>query len=247
MNEDASALGNEPSRFDAAAALRPRLAGHEYPRGAARLTAMDPAVTTGIFTIAGGVVTYGLTTISQRSDSHRAERQRANDLLIQVVRGIGTLQIERAVFAERRNSWRPNFLAAGAVLMHLAAGHFEGNWIRGAANGIDGIAAWDSAEGARFTDRFQPAVLEVSTALVQLSLMSSGLQKSAAQVNQALGAAMKARKKPDADAADKQMTEAIASLRASVTELTARKRWRPRRRLSSANSRAISSWSSANS
>lgn len=172
---------------------------------------MDPAVTTGIFTIAGGVVTYGVTRISQLSDSRRAERQKASDLLVQVVRGIGALQIEKAAFAERRNSWRPNVLAAGAALLHLAAGRLEGNWIRGAARGIDGMAVWDSAEGARFTDRFQPAVLEVSTALVQFSLVSPGLQVAATEVNEALGAGMRARKKPDAAAAEKRMNRAIAS------------------------------------
>jgi hypothetical protein len=192
---------------------------------------MDPAVTTGIFTIAGGVATYGLTRISQLSDGRSAERQKANDLLVQIVRGIGTLQIEKASFAERRSSWRPNFLAAGAALLHVVAGHLEGNWIRGAARGVDGMAAWDSAEGARFIDRFQPATLEVATALVQLSLMSPGLQNAAAQVNDGLGAVMNARKKSDAAAAERQMNEAIASLRAAVTEFTARKRWRRRRRL----------------
>ena len=189
---------------------------------------MDPAVTTGIFTIAGGVVTYGLTRITQRSDSRRAERQRASDLFMQVVRGIGALQIERAVYAERRDSVRPNFLAVGAALLHLAAGHFEGNWIRGAAHGIEGMTSWDSAEGARFTDRFQPAVLEVSTALVQLSLMAPGLQDAATKVNDAVAVLLNARKKPAVAVAEKQMNEAIASLRAAVTELTARKRWRRR-------------------
>jgi hypothetical protein len=140
------------------------------------------------------------------------------------VRGIGGIQIEKAVFTERRDSWRPNLLAVGAAILHLAAGRFEGNWIRGAARGVDSMAAWDSAEGARFTDRFQPAVIEVSTALVQLSLMSPGLQRAAGQVYDPLAAVMKARRKPDAAAAAEQLTEAVAVLRGSVTEFTARKR-----------------------
>ena len=46
---------------------------------------------------------------------------------MQVVRGIGALQIEMVVFSKRRNLWRPNFDAVGAALLHLAAGRMEGN------------------------------------------------------------------------------------------------------------------------
>ena len=187
---------------------------------------MDPAVTTGIFTIAGVVVTYGLTRSAQLADSRDADRQKAGDLLTQVVKGIGSLQIEKAVFAERRSSWRPNFLATGAALLHVAAGRLEGNWLRGAARGIDGMAAWDAAEGARFTDRFQLAALEVGAALVQLSLMSPRLQEAASQVNDALSAALTARKKPEVNAAEQQMGEAMVELRAAVTEFSTRKWWR---------------------
>jgi hypothetical protein len=60
--------------------------------------------------------------------------------------------------------------------------------------------------------------------------MSPGLQIAATQFNEALGAVMKAVKKADAAAAEKQMNQAVASLRAAVTEFTACKRWRRRRR-----------------
>jgi hypothetical protein len=169
---------------------------------------MDPAVSTGIFTIAGGIVTYGLTRISQR---RRAERQRANDLLTQVVRSIGSIQIEKAAFAELRSSWRPN-------------------WLRGAARGSDAMTLSYSGEEALFADRFQPAVLEVTTALVQRSLMSPGLQNAAGQVGKVLGAVVGAGNKPDAAAGEKQVNEGIASFGAAVIELSARKRWRRSRR-----------------
>jgi hypothetical protein len=34
-------------------------------------------------------------------------------------------------------------------------GPVEGNWLKGAASGTSALVAWDAAEGARFTDRYQ--------------------------------------------------------------------------------------------
>ena len=70
--------------------------------------------------------------------------------------------------------------------------------------------------GSRFTDRFQAAAREISTALIELSLVSPVLQDAARQVNDALAAIMKAGKQPDADAADKQTTKAKAHSRQGV-------------------------------
>jgi len=99
------------------------------------------------------------------------------------------------------------------------------------------MASWDSAERARFTDRVQPAVIEANTALVQLSLMSPELQEAATRVNEALAATGNARKPRDAKAADKQLGEAIAGLRAAVVEYTSRRRRHGSRPLPAAVSR----------
>jgi hypothetical protein len=70
---------------------------------------------------------------------------------------------DRAKFRERRDSRRPNFLAISALLHTVAAR-------RG------------TRREARFVERFQAAVAEIGQALVQLSLMSDGLQVAAAEV-----------------------------------------------------------------
>ncbi|HET9081347.1 MAG TPA: hypothetical protein VFO01_12640 [Trebonia sp.] len=100
------------------------------------------------------------------------------------------------------------------------------------------MTSWDAAEGARFTDRVQPAVIEANTALVQLSLMSPGLQQAATRVSEAPAATGNARKPRDVKAAGKQPGDAIAGLRAAVVEYTSRKprHWR-RRPLPAAGSR----------
>lgn len=80
----------------------------------------------------------------------------------------------------------------------------------------------------------QPAAIEANTALVQLSLMSPGLQQAATRVSEALAATGNARKPRDIKAADKQLGEAIAGLRTAVVEYNSRRRWQPRRKSAAA-------------
>ena len=182
---------------------------------------MDPVVTTGIFSVvgtAGGIVLgYGLNMLSQRSADRRAGRQKAQDLFAQVVKAIGVMEVEKASFRERRDSWRANLLAIGSTLLEVLAARASGNWLRGAAAGTGTLLVWDSAEGARFIDRYQAAAGEIGPALVQPSLMSPGLEAAAASVSDALAAAAAARKPRDREAAGKQVADAIRELRAEVT------------------------------
>ena len=85
--------------------------------------------------------------------------------------------------------------------------------------------AWDSAEGARFADRFLAARSEIGPARVQLSLMSDSLQSAAAEVSSAAAAVMKARKQGDVNAADERLQNAIADLRGAVRGFAARRWW----------------------
>lgn len=191
---------------------------------------MDPAVITGIFSLSGTALGaglgYGLTTLTQRSAARRAARQKAQDLFAQVVRAIGTVEMEKAAFRERRDSWRPNALAAGGVLLELLAARAAGNWASGAAGGVSRMIEWDSAEGARFIDRYQAAMAQITPALVQLSLMSPGLQAAAAKAGDAIGAAAVARKPRDRETAGKQVTAAVGELRGEVAAFAGRKEQR---------------------
>ena len=148
---------------------------------------MDPAVTTGIFTAAtaagGTLLGYALSTFSQRSANRSAARQQAQDLFVQAAKAIVALEAEITAFRERRDSRRANFLAGGTAILHALAGRAEGNWVKGAASGISALVAWDAAEGARFTERYQVARAEASAALIQLSLMSPALQEAAGNVS----------------------------------------------------------------
>jgi len=186
---------------------------------------MSDAIITGIFTIAGIIVGSALAAVGGWIAGRHAEQARAGDLFARVVMAIGALEIEKASFRERRDSWRPNFLAIGGALLHTFAAHTEGNWIKGAATGVGSLRAWDSAEGERLIDRVQAAVAEIGPALVQLSLMSDGLQSAASGVSDALGTVLQARKPGDSKAAGEQLQKAIAGLRGAVRAFGGRRWW----------------------
>jgi hypothetical protein len=154
---------------------------------------MSGDIVTGVFTIAGILVGSALTTLGKLAADRRAERAQARDLFTVVVKAITAMEVEKASFKERRDSWHANFLAIGGAVLTTFAAHTEGNWIKGAATSIGDLMAWDSAEGVRFIDRFQVAAAEIGPALIQLSLMSDGLQAAASPVGDAAGAVMKAR------------------------------------------------------
>jgi len=186
---------------------------------------MSGNIITGVFAIAGIIVGYALTALGRLAADRRAERAKARDLFTVVVKAITAMEIEKASFRERRDSFRANFLAVGGAVLTTFAAHSEGNWIKGAATSIGDLMAWDSAEGARFVDRFQAAAAEIGPALVQLSLMSEGLQAAASPVGDAVGAVMKARRPRDVKAADEQLQKTIAGLRRAVNAFGTRRWW----------------------
>jgi hypothetical protein len=186
---------------------------------------MESAIVTGAFTIAAVIVTWVLATAQRRADARGTERAKAEALFIQISTAIGVMETERALFRHRRDSWKANFLAGGQALLHVIAAHVSsGNWVSGAATGIDALAAWDANEGARFTDRYTAASIQASAALVQLSLMSDRLQQAAGEVTDTLFAYQQARKSRQAQLAEKQLMEAIRALRTAVRGYRARRR-----------------------
>ncbi len=158
---------------------------------------------------------------------HQAVRDRARDLLTQVTADAAMLETERAMFRQRRDSWRPNFLAAGQVILELIAARQDGNWLHGAAAGVRGLREWDAAEGARFGERFQAAGTRIAAALVALALMSPDLQAAASRVGEALAAGSHSRGGKQVQAASTALTEAVAELRDAVSAFTAAPRRRP--------------------
>lgn len=200
---------------------------------------MDATVVTGIFStvsiVVGAALAYVFNALGQRSASREAERKRAQDLFGVVARGVGGLLAEKASFTVRRDSLHANLIALGVVFMRLMAGHAAGNWVEGAANGIEGMSVWDATEGARFIDRYLTARTEVGGALVQLSLMSPALQAAASDVHDAINAVGEARKKPATEAAAKQLNAALGGLRRAVTEFS-----EPKRRQRKRSAKAIS-------
>lgn len=179
---------------------------------------MITVIITGVFTLAGVSLGNLLSALHQRRAERAAARAKAADLFTQVVRGIGLMETEQAVFLVRRSSWRANFVATGSAVLHLFAAKEAGNWITGAASGIEKLAAWDAAEGARFTERYPAAAADVISALVQLSLLSDDLEKTANDLGDALHAAMSARKPGRDTAATHDLREATAALRTSVRD-----------------------------
>jgi len=186
---------------------------------------MSGNIITGVFTIAGIIVGSALAALGKLGADRRAERAKARDLFTVVVKAITAMEVEKASFRERRDSFRANFLAIGGAVLTTFAAHSEGNWIKGAATSIGDLMAWDSAEGARFIDRFQVAAAEIGPALVQLSLMSEDLQAAASPVGDAVGAVMKARRPRDVKAADEELQKMIAVLRRAVHAFSTRRWW----------------------
>lgn len=191
---------------------------------------MSDAIITDILTIAEIMVGFVLTAIGSWISARRAAQVRVRDLFAQVVKAVGALEVEKASFRERRDSWRPNFLAVGSAVMHLLAACAEGNWVRGAVAGVGDLKAWDSAEGERFIDRFQAAAGR-GWASPGADLADVGrLQVASTEVGDAIGALMKARKACDVEAAAEQLHKPIAGLRGAVRAFGARKWWRPGKR-----------------
>jgi hypothetical protein len=179
---------------------------------------------------AGSVITAATQAMADRRAGRRADRDRARDLLTQVVTAAAALETERAVFRERRYSWRASFTAAGQAALEMAAAARDGNWLRGAAVGVAGVREWDASEGARFTERFQASGALISPALVQLSLMSPVIGEAAARVGEALAAGSHAGRQAEVKAASQALTDGVASLRDAVLEFAAppRRTWRRR-------------------
>jgi hypothetical protein len=169
----------------------------------------------------GGAAGTALAAFLQRSADRRAAQAQAAALFTQIVKAITVMETEKIVFRDRRTGLHANLRAIGNVALQVLAGHAAGNWPAGAASGISGLAAWDAAEGARFTDRYFAARAEATTALVQLSLMSDALQKAAGEISDALDALGSARKARDREAAGKQISEAVAGLRTAVRDYCA--------------------------
>ena len=181
---------------------------------------MDPATTTGIFTLAGalgGTLIGSVTTVLvQWSGSRRAARTQAAGLLATITNSATAVQTELAMYRERRDSRRASGLALGQVLLEMTAARAEGNWLRGAASGVRELRTWDLAEAARFHERFATAASDMNPALVHLSLLSPDLQQAAAGVTKALTAVIKARKPDQIDAAGNALAEAIGAVRRAV-------------------------------
>lgn len=188
---------------------------------------MDTAATTGIFTLAGalgGTLIGSVTTVLvQWAGNRRTARTQAADLLARVANSATAVQTELAMYRQRRDSKRSNGLALGQVLLEIGAARMQGNWLRGAADGVRELRTWDHTEAARFHGRFATAASDMNPALVHLSLTSSELQQAAAGVTNALTALMKARKPDEIDAAGNALAEAVGSVRRAVEAFIAPK------------------------
>jgi len=163
-----------------------------------------------------------------------ADRDQARALFTQIATAIAAIETEKAVFRERRDSWRANALALGNVFLQFSAAQQDGNWVRGAASSISDLRAWDSTEGDRFIDRLQAAAAQVNPALVSLSLLSPRFEAPCGKIADTLGRAAAARRPADRVKARGGLAAALAELRAAVYEFTAppaprRRRFRRRR------------------
>lgn len=175
---------------------------------------MGIAIVSGLIGIAGILIGLVWSLVLQRSAARAADRARAADLFTQAARAITAMETELELFRHRRLGRHAVFIAVGNVAMQALAGKFtSGNWVSGAASGLKGMTAWDSAEGGRFTDRYFAARSDAVTALVQLSLMSDGLQKTAGEVHDALSSLGDVRKQRDREAAAKPIGDACGALR----------------------------------
>lgn len=57
-------------------------------------------------TLIGAIISAASQSIGARRAEQQAQRERARDLLSQIVNAASTLETEEAVFRERRDSWR---------------------------------------------------------------------------------------------------------------------------------------------
>ena len=199
------------------------------------MTVLSDVLVLGPALLGSAVIGSVITEVSQAAAGRRADRKadrgQARALFTQIVTATAVIDMEKALFRERRDSWRANATALSQVLLQLAAARNDGNWLRGAAAGLGGIREWDAAEGARFTDRLQSAAAQANPALVSLSLLSPGFDAPCARVADALGAATAARRSADRKKARNDLLQAIRELRAAVYEFTApRHHFRLRRR-----------------
>jgi G:T/U-mismatch repair DNA glycosylase len=180
----------------------------------------------GIFSLVGvalgGILAHVMGTLTRHSASRDADRQKAEDLLTQLARAVGTIRAAKAAFRERSASRRPRLREVGVAILQTGAGWADGNVLRGMATGAARMVAWDAAEGARFSDRLHPAAADANAALMQLSLMSPGLQVAAENVRDALDATVLEWKQADLAAAHEQLNDAMKNLRAAVVEFKSR-------------------------
>jgi hypothetical protein len=199
------------------------------------MTVLSDVLVIGPALLGSAVIGSVITEVSQAAAGHRADRKadrgQARALFTQIVTATAAIDVEKALFRERRDSWRANATALGHVLLQLAAARNDGNWLRGAVAGLGGMREWDAAEGARFIDRLQAAAAQANPALVSLSLLSPGFEAPCTRVAGALGRATAARRRADRRKARHDLSQAITELRAAVYEFTApRRQFRLRRR-----------------
>lgn len=182
---------------------------------------MTTTIVGGVIGVLGVVLGVALTWAQQRFAAKSAARGVAASLFTQVVKAIALMETERALFWHRRESRHANFIALGNVAMQaLAAKTSSGNWASGFASGLGGMTAWDANEGARFTDRYFAARAEATAALVQLSLMSEGLQQACGNLGKALDARAIAdgQRRTRGQKADDGVEKAVSQLRSAVCD-----------------------------
>jgi hypothetical protein len=76
--------------------------------------------------VVGSVITAFSSAAATRRAERKARCDRASDLLTQVTAAAGMLETERAMFRERRDSWRANLVATGQVMLELIAARQDG-------------------------------------------------------------------------------------------------------------------------
>ena len=189
------------------------------------MTVLSDVLVIGPAVLGSAVVGSVITEVGQAAAGRRADRKadrgQARALFTQIVTATAVIDVEKTMFRERRDSWRPNALALGQVLLQLGAAWKDGNWLRGAAAGLGEIRQWDADEGARFIDRLQAAATQANPALVSLSLLSPGFEAPCTRVSDALGRATAARRRADREKARDDLLRTITELRGAVYEFTA--------------------------
>lgn len=179
---------------------------------------MTTTIVGGVIGVAGVILGAALTWLQQTLAARAAAKVVAAALFTQVVKAITLMETEQALFRHRRTSKHANFIALANVAVKGLAGRASGRGLAGFADGLGDMTAWDAAEGARFSDRYVAARAEVTTAIVQLSLMSDGLQKACADLSDALGVKTDAdgKRGDGAEKADAEVQKALGRLRAAV-------------------------------